>query len=132
MIETFFILQALFVVGVCLYHLVEGMGRKMLPSGVHHTPEDTPTEREYRRQTCIAEEWDKGRFSRMGEYEYVRYVVWLYEHRDRKSPKSIEDVLDDYNRRRQAYIEEREQKRRYEWWLYKNSEQYQIDIERMK
>ena len=131
MIETFFVIQALLVVGVFFYRLVESMSSKVLPSDVHPAPKETPRDKQYRRQVCIAEEWDKGRFSRLGEYEYVRYIVWLYEHRDGKRPKSIEEIADDYNRRRRAFFENREEKRRYEWWLYKNSEQYQMDIEQM-
>jgi hypothetical protein len=51
---------------------------------------------------------------------------------EKTSSLSIEQIVENYRIRKERIDAEREDKRRYEWWLFKHSDEYEKEMERIE
>ncbi len=126
-------LSLLVVVGVFVYFALKGMAEKNNSRGwreVQKTPDQLRDE-EYKRQKDIVSWYEKGYTGRC-HGEYARYVLWLYQHRDGRQPPTIEEIVEDYGRRREAERKAREEKRLCDWQLFKQSPEYKKEMKRIE
>ncbi|MGX8695078.1 MAG: hypothetical protein ACSW8D_01730 [Prevotella sp.] len=115
------------VVGVLVYYAFKGDGKKTATKNAPLSKTESELQdEEFKRQDHVVELY-KTHHSECFRNEYNRYVVWLYEHREGMRPKTLDEFIDDYAAKRRVHQEDREQRRLYEWWLYKQSEQYEQD-----
>lgn len=127
------ILYAVVVIGAFIYYALKGSGEETASralAGRKRTPAKL-REDECSRQQEIVSWFEKGYTGRcQGEYE--RYVLWLYQHRDGKRPPTLEEIVEDYRKRREEERTANEEKRRREWLRYKQSPEYEKEMERIE
>lgn len=51
---------------------------------------------------------------------------------EKESPLPVEEIIENYRIRKERIDAEREDKRRYEWWLFKNSDEYEKELARIE
>lgn len=126
-----FSLTVLFIVLLCVA-FKGGRKRKSPSCSLVPKSKEELQEEEYKRQDYIVSRWKQGFFTGRYESEYVRYILWLYKYRDGKVPPTLAEIYEDIRIRKEKEAEERKDKRLYEWWLFKHSDEYEKELAEME
>lgn len=126
------IVSLVVVVGVIIYYALTSGGEK---EHTAYTPrvktKEELLEEEFRRQDRIVSLYHS-KSAKAFQDEYARYIVWQYQHRDGKRPPTMEEVIEDYRKKKELMDKEREDKRLYNWWLFKHSDEYEKEMARVE
>lgn|GEM_PF-4143532 len=126
------ILSPIIVIGVFVYFACKMVGENCLKTNYCRQKSDAELQdEEYQRQDEVVALY-KAHHSACFRGEYNRYIIWLYEHRDGRRPPTIEEIVEDYGKRREAERKAREEKRLSDWYLFKQSPAYKKEMERIE
>ena len=122
------------VVGIVIYHAFKSLGEVRPAASVSVKPKTKEEEwaEEVRRRERIIQLVERGLISKYSTDDYQRYVIWLSDHQNGVRLPTPDEQHAEWLRQIEENRVKKEDKRLYEWWLFKHSDEYEKEMARLE